>query len=226
VTFNVTGPTVNVNPARIRGSVAVQPNPARPGEEVTVTYSLTDSSGEDCDVTGIVIDSLLPIRADNPAWLGGHVYSNSSKVIAQRRLMKSVPGSYEISAKFQMRQGIFPAPSVTLVVVEPVTTDTGHVTGRIDISPNPCPSGSNYRIEYQVVNTTRKDVTVSRIATDVGALVPGSAEWLTGNAPAGRTTTIARVAGTGEVTSSRTKTASFATSAGLLAPPPVVFIVQ
>jgi len=222
----VTGPVAAVNSARAWGSILIQPNPVTPGQQATVTYSFTDSTGEDCEVTGIATDSLYPIRGDNPAWLGGHVSNNSSKVIAQTRLVKNEPGSYEFRARFLTRTSAYTAPPVALVVSQPTAKDTGHVSAQIAISPNPCPVGSDYRIEYQIINTTLKDVTVSNISTDIGVLAPGSAEWLTGAARAGGTTTIARVTGTGEVISSRTKTASFETSAGMFIPPPTVFVVQ
>jgi len=211
---------------RVKAGLTASSTQVLPGQPVTLTYDLTDSTANEIRVLSIDIDSSSPLTSANPGWIENRVPSGGRRTIARRTVTKTEPGTYPLRARFNTDRGSFTAEALTLVVESPTPVDTGHVTARIDISPNPCPLGSNYSISYQIVNTTLKDVTVSGINTDLGPLGPDRAEWRNGTAEAGRTTTIAEIDGSGDVTTSRNKTANFTTSAGSVGAPSVLLIVQ
>jgi hypothetical protein len=227
VKLTVAGPAPSAKPGVIRAAIQVRPNPVQPGQTASISYELTDSTSEDIRVASIQTDSEFPITADNPAWNQERVPAYGKALIARGTLTKSFAGSYPLRARFNTSKGAFDAPPVTLVVVAPPPEeDTGQVTAAIAITPNPCPVDANYAIDYQIINTTRKDVSVTSVSTDIGILDPSRPEWLTGAAPGRRITAIARVSGAGGAISSRTKTAAFSTSQGSLVAPSVVFVVQ
>jgi hypothetical protein len=212
---------------KIIAQIKVSPNPAPPGQTVTVSYEVTDSSNLAVQVSSIDIDSTAPLLPDNPAWFIGLVSPNSTRIVAQRRFVKNEPGKYELRAKFGTNNGVFDAPDVLLeVAVPPPPPDTGHVSAILEISPNPCPVGASYTIEYQIVNTSTKEMTVNNIQTDLGVLDPSSLEWLTNKAAARSKTTIARMKGEGAAATSRNKTARFATNTGDVVAPSVMLVIE
>ncbi|MEO0108481.1 MAG: hypothetical protein ABIK62_04835, partial [candidate division WOR-3 bacterium] len=223
--LTVLGPVALV-PGRITARINVAPSEVQTGQTSTVTYELTDSTPDDVRVLTIEIDSSSPLAPGHPAWLDDRVPAGTSRLIARRTITKTDPGTYQLTAKFNTNRGGFTATPVTLVVNAPPVQDTGHVSARISANPNPCPVDARYAIDYEIVNTTKKDIRVTSISTDIGTLDDRSPGWRSSTAPAGRTTLIARVEGSGDAPGSRNKRATFSTSVGDIEAPQVIFIVQ
>jgi len=212
---------------KLLARLTITPNPARPGEPVTIAYELIDSTSLPVTISSVQFDSTSPMTKGNPAWVTDRVSANAVGVVARRAVIAKEPGNYTFNGRFTTNRGLIVAPTATLTVAaKEAPKDTGQVSAAIAILPNPVPLGATYRIEYQITNTTGKDVTVNSIGTDFGTIDDSSAEWITATASAGRTTTIARIAGEGAAATSRNKTATFTTSSGNFGAPPVLLIIQ
>ena len=94
------------------------------------------------------------------------------------------------------------------------------------VAPNPAHIDVDYVIDYQVINTTSKPVTVTAVQTDIGTYQASSPEWVSGTAGPNMTTVVARLRSTGMAIGGRTKTAVFSTSAGMLPASPVALTVE
>jgi hypothetical protein len=210
----------------ILAELTINPDQVTTSQPATLTYYLTDSSGAEIRVLSIETDSSSPLLPGVSGWMTDAVPSGTKRTIVHQTVVETEPGTYTFHAKFNTNRGGFNAPPVTLTVNAPAAPDTGHATGLIVISPNPCPVGADYTIDYEVVNTTLKDVTVAEVRTDLGLLNSDSPEWRSGTASAGQTTTIAEISGTGGAVSSRNKTATFVTDKGAVGAPSVLLIVQ
>lgn len=212
----------------IRAVITASPNPVKAGQLCTVSYELIDSTNQDLLVASIHTDSSQPYTRDSDGWLTDRVSSGSRATILRRNVTRTEPGSYAFPAQFNTDKGMIPAQSATLVVQPPeaVVVDTGRVSVAIVITPNPAYVDQSYTIDYQVLNSTTRPVTVTAVQTDIGTYVENSPEWMDGTAGPNTTTVIARLTSIGGATSARTKTAVFSTSAGMLPAAPVVLTVE
>lgn len=210
----------------IRADITATPNPVRVGQPSIVAYEIFDSTNQDVLVASIQTDSSAPYTRDSDGWLSDRVGQGNRTAIYRRNVTRAEPGNYTFSAKFNTDKGMIPAQPVTLVV-EPAEqpVDTGHVSVAIAITPNPAHVDQPYMIDYQLVNTTTRPVTVTAVQTDIGTYTADSPEWVSGTAGPNMTTVIARMSSTGGAIGGRTKTAVFSTSSGMLPAAPVVLTV-
>ena len=219
-------------PAPATGSitaiVSAAPNPVKSGQASFISYDLINGSNQDVLVASIHADSSVPFTRDSDGWLADRVSAGGRATILRRIVTRKEPGSFTYPAGFNTNRGMITAPSVFLAVEaqEQATIDTGKVLVAIVIAPNPARIDQPYVIDYQVINTTSKPVTVTAIQTDIGTYQTSGPEWVSSTAGPNMTTVIARLRSTGMAIGGRTKTAVFSTSAGMLPASPVVLTVE
>lgn len=219
-------------PAPATGSitalVTVAPNPVKAGQSSTVSYDLINGTNQDVLVASIHADSAAPFNRDSDGWLADRVSAGGRATILRRIVTRKEPGSFTYPAGFNTNRGMISAPPVVLAVepLEQPTVDTGRVTVAIVVTPSPAHVDQPYVIDYQVVNTTSKPVTVTAVQTDIGTYQASSPEWVSSIAGPSMTTVVARLRSTGMAIGARTKTAVFSTSAGMLPASPVVLAVE
>jgi hypothetical protein len=212
----------------ISAIVTVAPNPVKAGQTALVIYELVNPTNQEILVASIQGDSAAPFTRDSDGWLSDRVGPGGRVTILRRSVTPKQPGSYTFPAQFNTSKGLIAAPAAALAVEpsEQQVVDTGHVNVAIQIMPNPAHIDQPYVIDYQVINTTLKPVTVTAIQTDIGTYQESSPEWVSGTAGPRMTTVIARLRSTGMAIGARTKTAVFSTSAGMLPASPVVLTVE
>lgn len=228
-TLEIAGAAAPAPPAgSITALVTAAPNPVKAGQTSTVSYDLINATNQDVLVAAIQADSSVPFTRDSDGWLSDRVSPGGRATILRRSVTRTQPGSFGLPASFSTTRGTIVAPTVFLTVepLEAKPIDTGRVSVAIAIAPNPARVDQPYVIDYQVINTTFKPVTVTAVQTDIGTYQAGSPEWLSGTAGPGMTTVIARMRSTGMAIGARTKTAVFSTSAGMLPASPVVLTVE
>jgi len=212
----------------ITATVTASPNPVKAGQASFISYDLINGTNQDVLVASIHADSSAPFTRDSDGWLADRVSAGGRATILRRIVTRKEPGSFGYAAGFNTNRGMIAAPSAFLAVEpqEQATIDTGKVAVAIVVTPNPAHIDQPYVIDYQVVNTTSKSVTVTAVQTDIGTYQASSPEWVSGMAGPNMTTVIARLRSTGMAIGGRTKTAVFSTSAGMLPASPVVLTVE
>jgi hypothetical protein len=219
-------------PAPATGSITVlvtaSPNSVKTGQTSTISYDLVNSTNQDVLVASIHADSSVPFTRDSDGWLADRVAAGGRATILRRIVTRREPGTFGYPASFNTNRGMIAAPSASLTVepLEQAPVDTGNVLVAISVAPNPAHIDEPYVIDYQVINTTLRPVTVTAVQTDIGTYQTSSPEWVSSTAGPSMTTVVARLRSTGMAIGARTKTAVFSTSAGMLPASPVVLTVE
>jgi len=229
VVLDVAGAATPVPAAgSITALVTASPNPVKAGQASTFSYDLINGTNQDVLVASIHTDSSASFTRDSDGWLADRVSAGGRATILRRTATHKEPGRFGYAASLNTNRGMIPAPTAFLVVepAEPPPVDTGRALVAIVIAPNPAHIDQPYVIDYQVINTTSKPVTVTAVQTDIGTYQAGSPEWVSSTAGPSMTTVVARLRGTGTAIGARTKTAVFSTGAGMLPASPVVLTVE